>query len=66
MDAVAMWIGYAVMASLGVMAACGVVIYAVLLCNKATWKLLEPYGGDKTFWKFREWYWSQPENQRKA
>ena len=66
MDEFAMWIGYALMAACAVAATSAAVIGAVMLLNRAIWKLLEPYGGFKTFQRFREWYWQQPENQKKA
>lgn len=63
MDAFAMWLGYAVMAACGTAAVSGALIGAVMLLNRASWKLLEPYGGFKTFQQFREWYWAQPGRQ---
>lgn len=64
MEAFAMWLGYAVMVAGGTAAASGVVIGAVMLLNEAIRRMLEPYGGFKTFMQFREWYWKQPENQK--
>lgn len=59
-----MWLGYAVMAACGTTAVAGALVGAVMLLNRASWKLLEPYGGFKTFQQFREWYWAQPENTK--
>ena len=44
-----MWLGYAVMAACGTTAVAGALVGAVMLLNRASWKLLEPYGGFKTF-----------------
>lgn len=61
-----MWLGYAVMAACGTAAVSGAVIGAVMLLNLAAWRLLEMYGGFKTFLEFREWYWAQPENKDRS
>ena len=66
MDALAMWIGYAVMSASGLAAAAGLLIGAVMLFNRASWALLSVWGGVKTFKQYVAWYHRQPENQKKA
>ena len=64
LDAWASYLGYAVMVSGGAIVVAALAIWAVSLLNRATWQLLEGYGSIKTFIKFRDWYWKQPENQK--
>lgn len=63
MDAFAMKLGYTVMACTGTAVALLLVIGAAMLFNRATWKVLDAYGGIKTFNEYRRWYGEQPENQ---
>lgn len=60
----AMFMGYGVMFATGVIAVSALVIGAVVLFNRATWRLVECYGSIKTSKKFRDWYWQQPENRK--
>lgn len=56
MEWIAMWLGYALMAASGAAAVSLVIIAVAALMNEAIRKMLEPYGGFKTFLEFREWY----------
>ena len=59
MDAVAMWIGYAVMVAGAVAVIGGIGIGAAMVRNKASHMVLEAYGGWKVFQEFRVWYYTE-------
>jgi hypothetical protein len=41
------------------------VIGLLRLSNFIADKVMERYGGWQSYFKFREWYWQQPENKEK-
>ncbi len=54
-DELALWIGYAVLVSCGVLAASAIVLTAVYFFNRAMWRLLDAYGGIRVFQDFANW-----------
>ena len=56
MDAIAISLGYSVMAAIAVCIVAGVAIGAARLSNRAQHALLESLGGWKTFMEYRKWY----------
>ena len=56
MDAIAISLGYTVMAAIAVCVVAGVVLGAANLSNRAQHALLKSMGGWKTFLEYRKWY----------
>ena len=62
-DAIALSLGYTVMAAIAVCIMAGVVIGAATLSNRAQHKMLESVGGWKMFVKYMRWYQSQQKTE---
>jgi len=59
MDEYARILGYAVMTIGGLTVVAGLVILLVFTFNRASWRVVNAYGGIKTFLEFRAWYWRE-------
>ncbi len=56
MDAIAISLGYTIMAAIAVSIVAGVVVGAAKLSNRAQHALLDSLGDWKTFLEYRKWY----------
>jgi hypothetical protein len=55
MDSWAMWFGYVVMVTGGLLIVCMMVVGATILSNKAQHKLVDTIGGWEVFFEYRNW-----------
>lgn len=63
MDALAISLGYTVMAAISVCIVAGVVMGAAVLSNRAQHALMDSLGGWKTFLECRKWYHQRKDTQ---